>query len=46
MKKGKQETSREDFLDYSSIRFFKETERHTECDLASKLVMNLTSWSS
>lgn len=48
MKKGKQETSKEseDFLDYSSISLFKEREKHTECDLFSKLVMNLASWSS
>lgn len=49
MKKGKQETSKEkeNFLDYSFIiSLFKETEKHTERDLTSKLVMNLTSWSS
>lgn len=48
MKKGKEETSKgkEDFLAYSSTSLFKETEKHIACDLTSKLVMNLASWSS
>lgn len=48
IEKGKQETSKEkhDFLDYLSISLSKETEKHTECDLTSKFVMNLASRSS
>lgn len=48
MKKGKQETSKEteNFLDYSSISLFKETEKRSEYDSTLKLVMNLSSWSS
>lgn len=36
----------EDFLDYSSTSLFKETDKHTERDLTSQLVMNFASWSS